>query len=100
MKIVVGGAAATVGPVLLTNVALANLWYRQLKDGQSFEAIVVQAGVSKRRVQQIVNLAFLAPDVVRDIANGSQPLGLTSDWCLRHNLPAEWEAQRQRIAAL
>ena len=76
MKIVVGGEVAAFDPVLPTNVALANQWYRQLKNGQSFEAIAEQAGVSKRRVQQIVDLAFLAPDVVRDITNGSQPLGL------------------------
>ncbi|MFK7875156.1 MAG: recombinase family protein [Paracoccaceae bacterium] len=100
MKIVVGDAAATIDPVLLTNVAFANQWYRQLKNGQGFEAIARHAGVSKRRVQQIVDLAFLAPDVVRDITNGTQPLGLTSDWCLRHDFPAEWEAQRQRIATL
>ena len=100
IKLVVGDAAATVDPVLLTNVALANQWYRQLKNGQSFEAIAEQAGVSKRRVQQIIDLAFLAPDLVRDITNGSQPIGLTSDWCLRHDLPAKWDVQRQRIAAL
>jgi hypothetical protein len=55
---------------------------------------------SKRRVQQVIDLAFLAPDIVRDITNGVQPMGLTSDWCLRHDLPSEWQAQRQRIATL
>jgi hypothetical protein len=62
--------------------------------------IASEAGTSKRRVQQLVDLAFLTPDIVRDIANGTQPLGLTSDWCLRHELPAEWQAQRQRITTL
>jgi site-specific DNA recombinase len=74
--------------------------YRRLREGQSFEAIAAEANTSKRRVQQIIDLAFLAPDVVRDITNGTQPLGLTSDWCLRHELPADWQAQRQRIATL
>jgi hypothetical protein len=100
MKIIVGDGAAQVDRALLDNVALANHLYRQLKDGQSYQAVAAKAGISKRRVQQIVGLAFLAPDIVRDIANGSQPLGLTSDWCLRHELPAEWKAQRQRIATL
>jgi len=100
MKIIVGDGPANVDQVLVENVALANQWYRQLKDGLSYEAIAAKAGTSKRRVQQLVDLAFLAPDIVRDIVNGTQPLGLTSDWCLRHELPAEWQAQRQRIATL
>ncbi len=85
---------------LLTNVALANRWYLRLKAGHSFDDIASEAGASKRRVQQIVDLAFLAPDIVRDLTNGSQPNGLTSDWCLRHALPAERQAQRQRITTL
>ena len=79
---------------------MANLWYQRLKEGQSYEGIAAEAGSSKRRVQQIIDLAFLAPDIVRDITHGIQPLGLTSDWCLRHDLPAEWQAQRQRISTL
>jgi hypothetical protein len=60
----------------------------------------LDAGTCKRRAQQLIDLANLAPDLVRDIVNGTQPLGLTSDWCLRHELPADWQAQRQRIATL
>ena len=86
--------------MLVENVALANQWHRQLKDGESYEAIAAGAGTSKRRVQRLIDLAFLAPDLVHDITNGTQPLGLTSDWCLRHELPAEWKAQRERIATL
>ena len=100
MKIIVGDGAANVDQALLANLALANLWYQRLKEGQSYEGIAAEAGSSKRRVQQIIDLAFLAPDIVRDITHGIQPLGLTSDWCLRHDLPAEWQAQRQRISTL
>ncbi len=50
-----------------------------IDDGCSFEAIAAEAGSCKRRVQQVIDLAFLAPDIVRDITNGSQPMGLTSD---------------------
>lgn len=55
---------------------------------------------SKRRVQQMIDLAFLAPDIVRDALDGSQPLGLTSDWLLRHDLPANWKEQRALVATL
>ena len=39
----------------------------------------------------VVDLAFLAPDIVREITNGAQPMGLTSDWCWRHDLPSDWQ---------
>ena len=100
MKLVIGNDAAEVDETLLANIIRANQWYQRLKEGQSFESIAAEAGTSKRRVQQVMDLAFLAPDIVRDITNGTQPMGLTSDWCLRHDLPANWQAQRQRIATL
>lgn len=100
MKIVVDGSSSSVDATLLTNLALATQWYQQLKAGHTFDEIASKTGTSKRRVQQMTELAFLAPDIVRDITKGSQPLGLTSDWCLRHTLPADWPAQRERIATL
>ncbi|MCP5073902.1 MAG: recombinase family protein [Rhodobacteraceae bacterium] len=100
MKLVVGNGAAVVDEKLLANIIRANQWYQRLKEGQSVEAIAAEAGTSKRRVQQVIDLAFLAPDLVRDVTNGAQPMGLTSDWCLRHDLPSDWQAQRQLIATL
>jgi len=38
----------------------------------SFDAIAGEAGPSKRRVQQVFDLAFLVPDTIRDIINGTQ----------------------------
>jgi site-specific DNA recombinase len=42
----------------------------------------------------MIDLAFLAPDIVRDVLDGNQPIGFTSDWCLRHALPSDWDEQR------
>lgn len=100
MKLIAGNGTPQIDQKLLTNVALANRWYQQLKAGRTFDEIASEAGTSKRRVQQIVELAFLAPDIVRDITKGVQPTGRTSDWCLRHALPTDWQAQRERIATL
>jgi DNA invertase Pin-like site-specific DNA recombinase len=99
MKFVVGDTA-TPDEKLLRNLANANHWYARLKDGATFDEIAAEAGTSKRRVQQMIHLAFLAPDIVRQITLGTQPLGLTSDWLLRHDMPADWDAQRKRIANL
>ncbi len=42
----------------------------------------------------------LAPDIVRDILAGKQPLGLTSTWVATHTLPVDWADQRALIATL
>jgi hypothetical protein len=57
-------------------------------------------GGSKRRIQHIIGLAFLAPDIVRDVVDGRQPMGFTSDWCKRRGLPSDWAEQRVLLATL
>ena len=85
---------------LIANIACAVQWFELLKGGSSFDQIAAKANTSKRRVQQMMSLAFLAPDIVRDVLNGRQPIGFTSDWCLRHDIPSDWQAQRDLISHL
>jgi len=99
-KIILKGTTRSVDNVLLTNVAHAHTWFGMIKAGQTYAEIAQAVGTSKRRVQQMLDLAFLAPDIVRDVINGHQPLGFTSDWCLRHDLPTDWDEQRKLIATL
>lgn len=68
--------------------------------GETFSDIAATETTSKRRIQQMIDLAFLAPDIVRDALEGKQPLGFTSDWCLRHEIPSVWCEQRKLIATL
>ncbi len=68
-----------------------------MKAGKSFAQIADVEKTSKRRVQQMIDLAFLAPDIVRDVLDGNQPIGFTSNWCLRHALPSDWNEQRQLL---
>ena len=82
------------------NIARANDWLDQMKAGRTYAEIAQSAGTSKRRVQQMIDLAFLAPDIVRSIKEGRQPIGLTSDWLLRHDLPSDWDRQRAIVATL
>jgi len=86
--------------VLIHNIARAHTWFEQIKAGEIFAEIAAEQKTSKRRVQQMIDLAFLAPDIVRDALDGSQPLGLTSDWLLRHDLPTSWKEQRALVATL
>ena len=99
-KIILNGVARPIDAVLLGNIANAHDWYGMIKAGKTFTEISQTTGTPKRRVQQMLDLAFLAPDIIRDVLEGRQPLGFTSDWCLRHDLPADWKNQRDLIAAL
>jgi site-specific DNA recombinase len=85
---------------LIRNIAKAHSWFEQMKTGKTFAQIATAEQTSKRRVQQMIDLAFLAPDIVRDVLDGNQPIGFTSDWCLRHALPSDWNEQRQLLKTL
>jgi site-specific DNA recombinase len=85
---------------LIRNIAKAHSWFEQMKAGKSFAQIADAEKTSKRRVQQMIDLAFLAPNIVRDVLEGKQPIGFTSDWCLRHTLPSDFEEQRQLLKSL
>ncbi|MBT8474892.1 MAG: recombinase family protein, partial [Alphaproteobacteria bacterium] len=75
-------------------------WFERIKAGETFTEIAKAEGSSKRRIQQMIDLAFLAPNIVRDVIDGKQPLGFTSDWCKTHELPSDWSDQRTLVATL
>ena len=50
--------------------------------------------------RRIVRLAFLAPDIQRDIIDGRQPAGLKLEDLIRNSMPADWDAQRRWIRKL
>ena len=85
---------------LIRNIARAHGWFGRIKAGETFAQIADAEGTSKRRIQQMIDLAFLAPDIVRDFLDGKQPTGFTSDWCKTHDLPSDWSEQRALIATL
>lgn len=71
------------GPVkdtaLIRAVACGRAWFEELASGKaaSFREIAERAGVTDRYVSRVVNLAFLAPDVVEAILRGEQPAGMS-----------------------
>ncbi|MCV2874208.1 recombinase family protein [Defluviimonas sp. WL0050] len=99
-KLVLADAPAGRDDTLVRNIARAHHWFGQLRAGRSFDEIAESEGTSRRRVQQMIDLAFLAPDIIRDVLDGKQPIGFTSDWCLRHELPSDWSEQRTLLASL
>lgn len=76
----------------------ASRWMDDVVSGRvhSLSAISRREGLSLSRVSNIMELAFLAPDLKTAIMNGEHPVGLTSS-VLQNAcpLPLSWEAQRR-----
>jgi len=97
-KLVIGAASLkAVDATLIRSIAKAHHYYDAIKQGQTFEDIAASENLTKRRILQVVDLAFLAPDIIRSIAHGDQPVGLTAKWLGLNPMPSDWQAQR-RIA--
>ena len=99
-KLIFADAPSSRDEVLIKNIAKAHHWFEQIKSGKTFSQIASSDQTSKRRIQQMIDLAFLAPDIIRDVMDGTQPFGFTSDWCLRHAISVNWDEQRATIATL
>jgi hypothetical protein len=78
----------------------AHRYFDLLRSGKTSGEIAVSEGVSKRRVQQLTELAFIAPDVIRSVREGRQPVGLRSDWPMRHAFLPIRSARRNTFSAL
>lgn len=76
----------------------ASRWMDDVVTGRvtSLSAISRREGLSLSRVSNIMELAFLAPDLKTAIINGEHPVGLTSSALQKAcPLPSSWDAQRR-----
>jgi hypothetical protein len=99
-KLILADATGARDETLFKNIALAHRYFGLIRSGKTYAEIADAEGASKRRVQQLVELAFLAPDIVRDVWEGGQPVGLTSHWLKTHSFSPMWNAQRDLFKAL
>jgi site-specific DNA recombinase len=85
-------------PSLLKVVARARQWYEWVIAGKvcGGRSIAHRTGLDERHVSQILECAFLAPDVVEAILDGRQPDNLTWKELTRH-LPMNWVEQRKHL---
>jgi site-specific DNA recombinase len=104
VKLVIGGDHEPSGksdPALLKLIARAHCWFDELVTGRA--ASMVEIGrreiIGKRHVSEIIRLAFLAPEIVEQIASGAQPPELTAKTLLQGSsrLPLDWETQRKYV---
>lgn len=88
--------------ILIKALALAQYWQQQLDNGQVTDAAEIARREQKdrTRVNELLRLALLAPDVIASIVAGETPQTLTLESLLRTPLPADWQSQRQQIQAI
>ena len=67
---------------------------------ETYESIAASDGVSKHRVMQLVELAFLSPEIVGEVLDGRQPPGLTTDLLVKRGFPVDWTEQRRLVDSL
>lgn len=73
-------------------------WLEKLTSGKvkSMAELSTELGLTNRAITNMLYRAFLAPDIVRSIMNGTQPSHLTGDFLKRHtSLPLDWKDQRK-----
>ncbi|MDE2149369.1 MAG: hypothetical protein KGJ55_05965 [Gammaproteobacteria bacterium] len=96
------GRPTSVDEHLMAALARAFFWQELLDSGRvaNIAEIAACEGIEKVRVQKMVKLARLAPDIAEDIARGRQPVGLSLEFFMRKPMPDDWNAQREAISGL
>ena len=75
-------------------------WYEAIRKKATFSAVAEREQTTTSRIQQMIGLAFLAPDIVGKIAAGTQPMTFTSEWFKTRQLPVDWDEQRRLVSGL
>lgn len=99
-KLIIGNETAEIDETLLRNIGRGHRFFELVASGKTLDEVATIEGVSKHRIKQVIELAFLGPDIIRSVREGRQPVGLTSDWLMRHAFSPVWSEQREMFAAL
>ena len=85
---------------LVRSVAKGYAWLQELKSDSraTLSAIAAREGVKRRHIARLIDLAFLAPDIVEAILSGSQPIDLSTDRLLKGTeIELAWPDQRRQL---
>ncbi len=83
--VIENGAEAELNAGLIAMIAEALAIRNQLLSGpdDSIEAMIERLGIARGRLTSLVRLSYLAPDIMRAILEGRQPIELTPTRLLR-----------------
>jgi hypothetical protein len=83
-------------------LAKAFFWQEMLDTGRvkNMTELAKAEKMGMARMQKMLKLARLAPDIVEEIARGRQPVGLSLLFFVENPLPDDWNEQRDVIGGL
>jgi hypothetical protein len=86
-------------PVLIRGLAQAHEWRELILKGQvrSLDELAKRVKLDRKTVQRTLRLAFLAPDIQKQILQGHQPLDITLTSLIERELLPLWSEQRQQL---
>lgn len=85
---------------LIDHISQAYQWLSLITSGnvQSIKEIAEAEDLNQSHVTRMINKAFLAPDIIRAILNGTQPPHLTLKYLKQYRaLPNDWNAQKSLL---
>jgi hypothetical protein len=96
------GQPMSVDANLMAALAKAFFWQELIDSGRvkNMTELAKAEKMGLARMQKMLKLARLAPDIVDDIARGRQPVGLSLLFFVENPLPDDWDAQRDVIGGL
>lgn len=100
LKLHLGDPPPEINHTLVQNIEKGRRWLAMIIDGKTFCEIAEREGISTRRVQDVANLALLAPAILDAVTLGEQPSGLTTDYLIKSRFSVVWSQQRAQFDAL
>ena len=85
---------------LIDHISKAYQWLTLITSGkvQSIKEIAEAEGLDQSHVTRTINKAFLAPEIIRTIINGTQPAHLNLKYMKQFRLlPNDWNAQKSLL---
>src|SRR5262244_3271368 len=88
-------------PALIKAVVRGRAWLEELATGRarSLEELAKRAGISRRYILRLIDLAFLSPRVIDAILEGRHPVALTATRLSGFDLPLDWAEQHKLLAS-
>ena len=100
LKLHLGDPPQEIDKTLVQNIVKGLRWLAMVIDDKSFSEIAEAENLSTRRVQDVANLALIAPGILDAITLGEQPGGLATDYLIKTSFSAVWSEQHAQFAAL
>jgi len=97
--VIEGNNPSNVDPLLIRSIARARHLLQAIISGnKSIVAIAKQEKVSDRYIGNLLQLAFLAPDIIEAILVGRQPPELTKEELVKRiDIPMGWMVQKSKL---